>query len=102
MLSELKEITIGIPGVFIEDNRFCISVHYRHVKDNVSFELMSIILLSYNTGTKNKFTQPPTITNFIHNFILPFVLGLSNPRKQSPFGTWTALWLSFDQRQEGF
>ncbi|KAI5657711.1 hypothetical protein M9H77_26504 [Catharanthus roseus] len=34
MLSELKEITIGIPGVFIEDNRFCISVHYRHVKDN--------------------------------------------------------------------
>ncbi|KAK9063156.1 hypothetical protein SSX86_017026 [Deinandra increscens subsp. villosa] len=33
MLTEVKERTQSIPGVAVEDNRFCISVHYRHVKD---------------------------------------------------------------------
>ncbi|KAD2805580.1 hypothetical protein E3N88_38957 [Mikania micrantha] len=33
MLTEVKERTQSIPGVAIEDNRFCLSVHYRHVKD---------------------------------------------------------------------
>lgn len=32
MLKELKEKTLDITGVFIEDNKFCISVHYRHVQ----------------------------------------------------------------------
>ncbi|CAI9762469.1 unnamed protein product [Fraxinus pennsylvanica] len=31
MLTELKTRTCNIPGAFVEDNRFCISVHYRHV-----------------------------------------------------------------------
>ncbi|KAI3778179.1 hypothetical protein L2E82_07264 [Cichorium intybus] len=33
MLIEVKERTQNIKGVVIEDNRFCLSVHYRHVKD---------------------------------------------------------------------
>ncbi|KAK1415203.1 hypothetical protein QVD17_30976 [Tagetes erecta] len=33
MLTEVKERTRKIPGVAIEDNRFCVSVHYRHVKE---------------------------------------------------------------------
>ncbi|XP_052622140.1 probable trehalose-phosphate phosphatase 3 [Lactuca sativa] len=33
MLIEVKERTRNIKGVTIEDNRFCLSVHYRHVKD---------------------------------------------------------------------
>lgn len=35
MLEEIKERTRDIPGVFVEDNRFCISVHYRHVLSKV-------------------------------------------------------------------
>ncbi|KAL1552765.1 trehalose-phosphatase [Salvia divinorum] len=31
LLEAIKQITYDIPGVFLEDNRFCISVHYRHV-----------------------------------------------------------------------
>ncbi|GER34326.1 haloacid dehalogenase-like hydrolase superfamily protein [Striga asiatica] len=33
MLKELKRRTCDIPGALVEDNRFCISVHYRHVLD---------------------------------------------------------------------
>ncbi|KAI3800221.1 hypothetical protein L1987_35532 [Smallanthus sonchifolius] len=33
MLVEMMERTKNIQGVVIEDNRFCLSVHYRHVKD---------------------------------------------------------------------
>ncbi|KAI3720609.1 hypothetical protein L2E82_31599 [Cichorium intybus] len=33
MLVEMTEKTKNIQGVVIEDNRFCLSVHYRHVKD---------------------------------------------------------------------
>ncbi|GJZ39296.1 probable trehalose-phosphate phosphatase 2 [Tanacetum coccineum] len=33
MLIEMNERTNNIEGVAIEDNRFCLSVHYRHVKD---------------------------------------------------------------------
>ncbi|KAI3818031.1 hypothetical protein L1987_11833 [Smallanthus sonchifolius] len=33
MLTEIKERTQNIPGVAVEDNMFCLSVHYRHVKD---------------------------------------------------------------------
>lgn len=35
MLNELEEKTSEIGGVVIEDNRFCISVHYRHVQEEV-------------------------------------------------------------------
>lgn len=35
MLNELEEKTRDIQGVVIEDNRFCISVHYRHVQEEV-------------------------------------------------------------------
>ncbi|XP_047973055.1 probable trehalose-phosphate phosphatase 3 isoform X2 [Salvia hispanica] len=31
LLEEIKQKTLDIPGVFVEDNTFCISVHYRHV-----------------------------------------------------------------------
>ncbi|PWA37071.1 HAD-superfamily hydrolase, subfamily IIB [Artemisia annua] len=33
MLIEMNERSKNIEGVAIEDNRFCLSVHYRHVKD---------------------------------------------------------------------
>ncbi|XP_074367888.1 putative trehalose-phosphate phosphatase C [Apium graveolens] len=33
MLKKLEKKTFQIEGVMIEDNRFCISVHYRHVKE---------------------------------------------------------------------
>ncbi|KAG8381163.1 hypothetical protein BUALT_Bualt06G0093800 [Buddleja alternifolia] len=33
MLKDLKRKTRDVPGAFVEDNRFCISVHYRHVSD---------------------------------------------------------------------
>ncbi|EPS69525.1 hypothetical protein M569_05243, partial [Genlisea aurea] len=33
ILEELKSRTSSIPGSFVEDNTFCISVHYRHVLD---------------------------------------------------------------------
>ncbi|CAA3013191.1 probable trehalose-phosphate phosphatase 2 [Olea europaea subsp. europaea] len=35
MLKELKTRTCNITGAFVEDNRFCISVHYRHVLEEV-------------------------------------------------------------------
>ncbi|KAI3749088.1 hypothetical protein L6452_12658 [Arctium lappa] len=38
MLSEMRERTKNIQGVVIEDNRFCLSVHYRHVKDEEDYE----------------------------------------------------------------
>nr|XP_043612994.1 probable trehalose-phosphate phosphatase C [Erigeron canadensis] len=34
ILDEVTEKTQKIQGVAIEDNRFCLSVHYRHVKDD--------------------------------------------------------------------
>ncbi|KAH6822226.1 Haloacid dehalogenase-like hydrolase superfamily protein [Perilla frutescens var. hirtella] len=50
MLEELKQRTCDIPGVFVEDNRFCISVHYRHVLNEDYGDLDEIIqnLLSEN------------------------------------------------------
>ncbi|KAK9063157.1 hypothetical protein SSX86_017027 [Deinandra increscens subsp. villosa] len=33
ILTEVTKRTQNIPGVAIEDNKFCVSVHYRHVKD---------------------------------------------------------------------
>lgn len=33
MLKEVTETTCDIKGVKIEDNRFCISVHYRHIQE---------------------------------------------------------------------
>ncbi|KAK6135347.1 hypothetical protein DH2020_030907 [Rehmannia glutinosa] len=43
MLKELKRRTNGIPGALVEDNRFCISVHYRHVLDKDYGTLEEII-----------------------------------------------------------
>ncbi|KAL8550758.1 hypothetical protein ACS0TY_000009 [Phlomoides rotata] len=50
MLAEVKERTCDIAGVFVEDNRFCISVHYRHVLEEDYPSLKGIIenLLSHN------------------------------------------------------
>ncbi|CAI0546681.1 unnamed protein product [Linum tenue] len=33
ILTELEEETAKIKGAMVEDNRFCVSVHFRHVKD---------------------------------------------------------------------
>ncbi|KAF5771437.1 putative trehalose-phosphatase [Helianthus annuus] len=38
MLVEMMERTKNIRGVVIEDNMFCLSVHYRHVKDDEDYE----------------------------------------------------------------
>ncbi|GFP81084.1 trehalose-phosphate phosphatase a [Phtheirospermum japonicum] len=43
MLKELKRRTCNVPGAFVEDNRFCISVHYRHVLDEDYESLEEII-----------------------------------------------------------
>ncbi|KAI3458028.1 hypothetical protein Pfo_014691 [Paulownia fortunei] len=43
MLKELKKRTCDVPGAFVEDNRFCISVHYRHVSDEDYGTLKEII-----------------------------------------------------------
>ena len=37
ILDKMKKGTSDIEGVLIEDNGFCISVHYRHVAHVVSF-----------------------------------------------------------------
>ncbi|KAL3521620.1 hypothetical protein ACH5RR_019769 [Cinchona calisaya] len=34
ILDKMQKRTSDIEGVFIEDNRFCVSVHYRHVPDD--------------------------------------------------------------------
>ncbi|KAI8564983.1 hypothetical protein RHMOL_Rhmol03G0225200 [Rhododendron molle] len=34
MLKELEKKAMGIRGAVIEDNRFCVSVHYRHVQES--------------------------------------------------------------------
>lgn len=39
MLNELEETTSEINGALVEDNRFCISVHYRHVLQEVQVKL---------------------------------------------------------------
>ncbi|CAI9092519.1 OLC1v1027775C1 [Oldenlandia corymbosa var. corymbosa] len=43
LLNRLKKETCDIEGVFIEDNRFCLSVHYRHVPENDYAALEKII-----------------------------------------------------------
>ncbi|CAA3008037.1 probable trehalose-phosphate phosphatase 2 [Olea europaea subsp. europaea] len=45
MLKELKIETCSIPGAFVEDNRFCISVHYRHVLEE-DYEALEQIVWS--------------------------------------------------------
>ena len=47
MLSEMKERTKNIQGVVIEDNRFCLSVHFRHVKDKVCISYMHLYMFVY-------------------------------------------------------
>lgn len=42
MLCSLVESTKDIEGVKVEDNKFCVSVHYRNVEEKVRF-LNSII-----------------------------------------------------------
>lgn len=39
MLNDLEETTSEINGALVEDNRFCISVHYRHVLQEVQIKL---------------------------------------------------------------
>ncbi|CAL5323301.1 unnamed protein product [Camellia sinensis] len=52
MLSELEKKTSKIQGVMIEDNRFCISVHYRHVHQedyDMLQERVQCVLAKYST-----------------------------------------------------
>ncbi|XP_071732613.1 probable trehalose-phosphate phosphatase 2 [Rutidosis leptorrhynchoides] len=52
ILNEVTEITQNIKGVVIEDNRFCLSVHYRHVKDE-DYERLEeevMLMLTKNPG----------------------------------------------------
>lgn len=34
-----------IPGAKVENNKFCVSVHYRCVEEKVPFSLSSVVLL---------------------------------------------------------
>ncbi|XP_012851941.1 PREDICTED: probable trehalose-phosphate phosphatase 2 [Erythranthe guttata] len=43
ILKELKRRACDVPGAFVEDNMFCISVHYRHVLDEDYGTLEEII-----------------------------------------------------------
>ncbi|KAL2550660.1 putative trehalose-phosphate phosphatase D [Forsythia ovata] len=45
MLKELKTRTLDIPGALVEDNMFCISVHYRHVLEE-DYEALEQIVWS--------------------------------------------------------
>lgn len=51
ILTEVTEKTQNIQGVVIEDNRFCLSVHYRHVKDEdyeTLEEVVKSMLVNYS------------------------------------------------------
>ncbi|KAK4489658.1 hypothetical protein RD792_005470 [Penstemon davidsonii] len=51
MLKELKKGTCEVPGALVEDNGFCVSVHYRHVlnKDyDILEEIIQNVLSEYN------------------------------------------------------
>ncbi|KAK4489654.1 hypothetical protein RD792_005466 [Penstemon davidsonii] len=51
MLKELKKGTCEVPGASVEDNGFCVSVHYRHVlnKDyDILDEIIQNVLSEYN------------------------------------------------------
>ncbi|KAK4480710.1 hypothetical protein RD792_013792 [Penstemon davidsonii] len=51
MLKELKNRTCDVPGALVEDNRFCISVHYRHVLDEdygMLEEIIKNVILEYH------------------------------------------------------
>ncbi|XP_059669377.1 probable trehalose-phosphate phosphatase 2 [Cornus florida] len=51
MLIELEEKTSRIQGVMIEDNRFCISVHYRQVQEedySILEEIVHSVLVKYS------------------------------------------------------
>ncbi|KAL3837742.1 hypothetical protein ACJIZ3_022333 [Penstemon smallii] len=51
MLKELKNRTCDVPGALVEDNRFCISVHYRHVLDEdygMLEEIIKDVVLEYH------------------------------------------------------
>lgn len=65
MLKELKEGTNEIPGVFIEDNSFCISVHYRHVLKDVSFNFpfFCCLCILYTEIVYELFQDYPALEN---------------------------------------
>ncbi|CAI0412927.1 unnamed protein product [Linum tenue] len=46
ILTELEEETAKIKGAMVEDNRFCVSVHFRHVKDEVKHHHLLVKKLS--------------------------------------------------------
>lgn len=47
MLNELEETTSEINGALVEDNRFCVSVHYRHVLQEVQVKLIIYVGLLF-------------------------------------------------------
>lgn len=57
MLKKLEKKTCQIEGVKIEDNRFCISVHYRHVKEQVYNVFTSPIYIHSSTYFLKKWTE---------------------------------------------
>lgn len=58
VLCSLVEITKDIKGVKVEDNKFCISVHYRNVEEKVLVYLsliISLVPLNQNTFLNSSF-----------------------------------------------
>lgn len=43
ILRALKEVTKGIDGVIIENNKFCISVHFRCVREEVKYDFIAML-----------------------------------------------------------
>lgn len=94
MLGELKEATSDVKGAFVEDNRFCISVHYRQVleKDYALLEKkVHAILSNYpkfhvTIGKKVLEIRPSIKWNKGHALIyLLEALGFSDSSNVFPF-----------------
>lgn len=43
----LEEETRKIEGAMVEDNRFCVSVHFRHVHERVNISISLSIYMAY-------------------------------------------------------
>ncbi|PIN02426.1 Trehalose-phosphatase [Handroanthus impetiginosus] len=94
MLKELRKRTCDVPGAFVEDNRFCISVHYRHVLDEdygLLEEIIRDVLSEYSffhltRGKKVLEIRPSIKWNKGDALVyLLETLGFSNSEKVLPF-----------------
>ncbi|CAN1264158.1 Probable trehalose-phosphate phosphatase 7 [Linum perenne] len=80
ILKELEEVTGKVKGARVEDNRFCVSVHFRQVKDEV--------IQRRGTGYPIIVTSCPKETKASHSLVDPsevltFLLRLARWRKSS-------------------